>query len=147
MSREVVLNLWYVLDEEGIIYSLRTKAYVMEGSDEEKLAFLQERARLDYLIAEPFEIPKRFHLTIGVGQNAKRMPVVHVTMLERLDSPIALFEEAIKTIESRFPAQSNLSVPQDPLVCATPLMQNKFGIIQPKFSGQIIYLMRYSVKL
>lgn len=56
-DREVVLNLWYVRDEEGVIYSLRVKAYVIEGTDEEKLTFLQERAKLDYLIAEPFEIP------------------------------------------------------------------------------------------
>jgi len=28
---EVILNLCYVQDEEGIIYSLRAKAYVAEG--------------------------------------------------------------------------------------------------------------------
>jgi len=139
MNREVALNLWYVRDEEGIIYSLRIKAYVTEGSDEEKLAFLQERARLDYLIAEPFEIPGRFHLTIGVGHDAKKTPVAHVSMLETLDTPIALFEDAIRTIESRFPAQSDLNVPQDPLICTTPLMQNKFGIIDPHFSGRVRY--------
>lgn len=138
-DREVVLNLWYVRDEEGIIYSLRVKAYLIEGTDEEKLAFLQERARLDYLIAEPFEIPERFHLTTGVGRNAKRMPVAHVNMLETLDSRIALFEDAFKTIENRFPAQSDLNIPQDPVVCSTPLMQNKLGIIEPHFTGQIRY--------
>ncbi len=134
-DREVVLNLWYVRDEEGIIYSLRVKAYVAEGADEEKLTFLQKRARLDYLIAEPFEIPERFHLT----SNAKKMPVAHVNMLETLESPIALFEDAFKTIENRFPAQSDLNISQDPLVCSTPLMQNKLGIIEPSFTGQIRY--------
>ena len=64
---------------------------------------------------------------------------LHVTMLETLDSPIALFEDAIKMIESRFPAQSDLSIPQDPLVCTTPLMQNKLEIIEPHFSGQQKY--------
>ena len=34
---EVIMNLWYVRDGEGIIYSLRAKAYVAVGSDEEKL--------------------------------------------------------------------------------------------------------------
>ncbi len=134
-DREVVLNLWYVRDEEGIIYSLRVKAYVVEGTDEEKLTFLQKRARLDYLIAEPFEIPERFHLT----SNAKKMPVAHVNMLETLESPIALFEDAFKTIENRFPAQSDLNISQDPLVCSTPLMHNKLGIIEPSFTGQIRY--------
>ncbi len=138
-NREVILNLWYVRDEEGIIYSLRAKAYVGEGSEQEKLEFLQQRARLDYLVAEPFEIPKRFHVTIGVGRESKVMPVAHVSMLQTLDSPIALFEDAIKSLDSRMPAQSQLGIPQDPLVCTTPLMQNEHGVIEPRISGQIRY--------
>lgn len=138
-NREVGLNLWYVRDEEGIIYSLRAKAYVVEGTDEEKLAFLQERATLDYLIADPFEVPKRFNFISGVGHDEKEMPVGHIAMIETMDSPIALFEDAIKVIEKRFPAQSDLSIPQDPLVCTTPLMPNKHGIIEPRVEGHIRY--------
>lgn len=37
-NREIILNIWYVTDEEGIIYSLRAKAYISEGTDEEKIA-------------------------------------------------------------------------------------------------------------
>jgi hypothetical protein len=106
---------------------------------EDKLAFLQNRARLGYLIAEPFEVPERFHTTIVVGREARKMPVGHVTMLQTLDSPIALFEDALKTLEKRFPAQSDLSIPQDPLVCTTPLMQNSRNVIEPRISGQIRY--------
>ena len=130
-SGEVVLNLWYVRDDEGVIYSLRAKAYVVEGSDEQKLAFLQARAALDYLIAESFSVPERFHLAVG----ATRMPVGHVAMLQSLDSPIALFEDAVRVLEDRFPAQSNLAVPQDPLVCTTPLVQNPAGVIVPSIEG------------
>ena len=136
---EVIMNLWYVRDEEGIIYSLRAKAYVANGSVEETLKFLQERARLDYLIAEPFEIPTRFHMTIRADIGGKKMPVGHVSMLQTLDSPIALFEDAIKAIEARFPAQSKISVPEDPLVCTTPLMQNANGIIKPRIMGRTQY--------
>ena len=59
---EVGLNLWYVFDEKSIIYSLRVKPYVLEGTEEQKLSFLKKRAMLDYLIAEPFSIPKKFHI-------------------------------------------------------------------------------------
>ena len=104
---------------------------MVEGSDEEKLAFLQARAALDYLIAESFSVPERFHLNIGEA----RMPVGHVAMLQTLDSPIALFEDALRVLEDRFPAQSNLSVPQDPLVCTTPLVQNAAGEIVPSNEG------------
>jgi hypothetical protein len=133
------VNLWYVRDEEGVIYSLRVKAYVGAGSDAEKLEFLQQRASLDYLVADPFEIPRRFHIQIGIGHDSKVMPVAHISMLQTLDSPIAIFEDALKVIESRFPAQSQLGIPQDPLVCTTPLMQNKQGVIESRVSGQIRY--------
>ena len=134
-SGEVVLNLWYVRDDEGVIYSLRAKAYVVEGSDEEKLAFLQARAALDYLIAESFGVPERFHIMVG----GTRMPVGHVATLQGLDSPIALFEDAVRVLEDRFPAQSILTVPQDPLVCTTPLVQNPAGVIVPSNAGTFRY--------
>lgn len=138
-NREVVVNLWDVRDEEGVIYSLRAKAYVAAGSDDEKLQFLQQRASLDYLIADSFEIPERFHVSVGTGRDSKVMPVAHVSMLQALDSPIALFEEALKVIEGRFPAQSELAIPEDPLICTTPLMQNRQGIIEPRIDGTFCY--------
>ena len=135
-DREVIVNLWYVRDREGLIYSLRAKAYVAIGSEEEKLKFLQERACLDYLIAEPFEVPRRFHVHVaGIGESA-HLPVGHVAMLETLDSPIALFEDALREIENRFPAQSRLKIPANPLVCTTPLMADEDGNIEPRFSGR-----------
>ena len=133
------MNLWYVMDEEGIIYSLRAKAYIGSGSDEENIKFLQQRALLDYLVADPFEIPRRFHTEIMNGRDSQIMPVVHVSILQTLDSPIALFEDALKMVESRFPAQSQLEIPQDPLVCTTSLMPNEWGVIEPRVSGQVRY--------
>jgi hypothetical protein len=35
-SPEVVLNLWAYVDEDGYIYRLAGKYYVMDGDDEEK---------------------------------------------------------------------------------------------------------------
>ena len=137
-DREVVVNLWYVMDEEGVIYSLRAKAYVAIGSEEEKLEFLRQRAVLDYLVADPFEIPQRFYIGISnleTPDQSTIVPVAHVSLLKTLDSPIALFEDALKVIENGFPAQSQLSIPKHPLVCTTPLMQNSCGIIEPRFSS------------
>ena len=128
-NSEVILNLWYVMDENGFIYSLRVKAYVGTGSVAEKLEFLRQRSFLDYLIAEPFEIPKRFH--VRIGHDSKTMPIAQVAILRVLDSKIALFEDALKVIEGRFPSQSHIDIPQEPLVCTTPLVQNEQGIIEP----------------
>ena len=64
------------------------------------------------------------------------MPVAHVSMLDTLDSPIALFEDALKALESQMPAQSRVTIPQDPIACTTPLMQDSGGTIRPHFTGQ-----------
>lgn len=136
---EVIVNLWYVMDEDGIVYSLRAKLYVELGDDEEKLAFLKQRANLDYLIAEPFEIPERFHVQVDVDDPSKTMPVSHIAAIQTLSSPIELFEDALQVVEDRFPAQSGLEIPQDPLVCTTPLMQNEDGVIDPRIEGEFRY--------
>jgi hypothetical protein len=138
-NAEVIVNLWYVADSEGLIYSLRAKPYLGAGSDADKLHFLRERALLDYLVAEPFSIPERFHIRVGIGVEFKVMEVAHLSMLQTLDSPIALFEDALKSLESRFPPQSNMRIPQDPLVCTTTLIQNEQGVLEPQTSRLFHY--------
>jgi len=127
MNKEVCLNLYYVYDDQGIIYSLRIHPYVIEGSDEKKLNFLRERAPYDYLIARPFEIPKNFYIFI----NNERVPVGHITMLKTLDSPLAIFEDAIKEVEDSFPAQSAISISESPIICITALRGDEDGNIYP----------------
>ena len=63
-DNEIILNLWYVHDNNGFIYSLRARCYVGSGADDEKLTLLRRFAQTDYLIAQPFPIPERFHTTI-----------------------------------------------------------------------------------
>ena len=58
-SPEIIMNLWYVIDDLGVIYSLRARCYVHSGSDEEKLAFLRSCAETDFLIAQSFPVPER----------------------------------------------------------------------------------------
>lgn len=136
-GREIILNLWYVHDYNGIIYSLRAKAYIGEGTEEENLSFLQQRAPLDYLVAEPFEVPERFHMKVDEDGTPIVMPVGHISLLQMLESRIAIFEDAIRTIESRIPAQTKLDISKNPLVCITPLSQNEHELIVPKYSGKI----------
>ncbi len=137
---EIILNLWYVFDDTGMIYSLRARAYVQSGSDEEKLAFLQRLAGIDYLIARPFPIPERYHTTITEGKVRKKMPVMLVQALETHGGPVTaadLFDEAFKEIEKDLPAQTALSIPEDPLICLTGLRADKAGNIRPQIDGQV----------
>ena len=134
---EIILNLWYVLDNEGIIYSLRARAYVISGSDEAKTSFLKSFADQDYLIAKPFPIPERFHLTLlNSDGTRKKYPVTNTKILRSLPNRVDLFEDAIKVLESEFPAQTKLEIPQDPVVCITPLFGDENHEPVPRLQNQ-----------
>ena len=125
---EIILNLWYVYDDLGYIYSLRVRCYIGVGSEQEKLRFLQQHANLDYLIAKPFPIPKRFHVN--------GMAVYHKAALDLLEHPIDLFKDAIQAMERELPSQTKLSIPKLPLVCITPLFGNDQGETYPRFNDR-----------
>ena len=142
LKPEIILNLWYVQDTNDVIYSLRARAYVGTGTDEEKLTLLRQFAHTDYLIATPFPIPKRFHFQAahladtfnGISEPTKQMPVTHKLIIDPLDKSNTLFEDAIKELESGLPAETRLEIPKAPLVCITPLMTNEDGDIVPFFT-------------
>ena len=82
------------------------------------------------------KIPKTFH--VRIGPDSKTMPIAQVAILRVLDSKIALFEDALKVIEGRFPSQSHIDIPQEPLVCTTPLIQNEQGVIEPTENASLL---------
>lgn len=139
-----MFNLWYVHGGDEFIYSLRARAYVCTGNDEDDLAFLERLAATDYLIAKPFSIPKPFHIrqtAVETGVD-EILAVAHVTIVTQnavalgmVGSQITIFEEAIKQLEKEFPAQSGLNVPENPLVCITPLVGDEDGNISPEFKS------------
>ena len=125
-KREIVFNLWYLTDHTGAIYSLRAHTYVADGSDQDKLAFLRGRAGLDYLVASPFPVPDRYHVTLVESKaegssTERRVPVTDRHAIEVLGGPIVLFEDAFKQLELRLPSQTPLTVGPRPLYCLTPL--------------------------
>ena len=127
---EITLNLWFVSDDLGFIYSLRARAYMGLGSEQEKLEDLRKHAALDYLIARAFPIPVRFHTN---GQ-----PISHKAALAAID-PIELFEDAIKFLQSELPSQTPQDIPDKPLVCFTWLLGDDDGNISPQID-EVDYL-------
>lgn len=114
---EVILNLWYVMDQSGLIFSLKAKPYVAIGEDVDKTKFLQSRASLDYMIAKDFKIPENFtsHLS---GHTFKGIMYHSLTSLT---SELMLFENCFKDLEMEFSPMGGLKIPKEPLVCITPL--------------------------
>jgi len=130
---EIILNLWYVVDDLGAIYSLRSKCYVEVGDDEYKLNFLRSRATKDYLVAPPFPVPKAFHTAL-VGALRQELGVALLPALELLGGPQVLFEDVYREMERRLPAQTKLSIGRRPLVCITPLLCSDNDELVPQTS-------------
>jgi hypothetical protein len=128
---EIILNLWYVTDEDGLIYSLRARCYVHSGSDEEKVAFLRKLAETDYLIAQPFPVPEGFHIHLVGEEKEKQIPVASYNAIRETVPFISLFEEAIQAMQNQLPAQTKLNIGSDPLVCMTPLLGDEDGNMRP----------------
>jgi hypothetical protein len=134
-GQEIILNLWYVIDDDGLIYSLRARCYVHSGTDAEKLAFLQECAETDYLIALPFPVPERFHTTIIDGEKKQRVPMASYNGIRETVPFVALFEDVIQEMEKQLPAQTKLCIGQQPVLCMTPLLGDEDGNMRPLTSN------------
>ena len=135
---EIAINLWYLFDEHGIIYSLRGRAYVVAGTDEEKLSFLREFSRTDYLIAHPFPVPDRLHTTFVAEDNRLKLALADHRIIDDLGGIGVLFEEVLVELEKQLPAQTELSIGQAPIICITPLLANEHGILSPVTSPTVV---------
>jgi hypothetical protein len=130
-TAEIVANLWYVIDDQGFIYSLRIKLYICEGAEQEKLEFLRSRCYLDYLIARPFSVPKRFGTTFVGEEESIKYAVVHHDSMGPLGGIEQLFFEGLDTMETDLPMQTRLSIPESPLMKLTALALDSDGEIVP----------------
>lgn len=131
-SAEIVANLWYVMDNQGFIYSLRIKPYVCGGSDDEKLSFLKSRAYLDFLIARPFSVPSRFNTNFIEDDGSEtKYAVIHHDDAIRLGGIDQLFFEGLDELQKELPAQTKLSIPESPLIKVTALIVDDNGNIVP----------------
>lgn len=131
-SAEIVANLWYVMDDQGFIYSLRIKPYVCEGTDNEKLSFLKSRTYLDYLVARPFSVPARFNTNfIETDGSETKYAVVHHDDAIRLGGIDQLFFDGLDELQKELPAQTKLSIPESPLIKVTALVGDENGNIVP----------------
>lgn len=131
-TAEIVANLWYVMDHQGFIYSLRIKPYVCAGSDEEKLDFLKSRAYLDYLVARPFPVPRRFCTTFVESDGSETTyAVIHHDDAVRLEGIDQLFFEGLDELQKDLPAQTEMKIPESPLIKVTALTVDENGKIIP----------------
>lgn len=137
---EIVLNLWAYSDEQGYIRRIAGKCYGLQGSDEEKLQTLRILSAADYITTRWHPVPEHCQV---VGAEGKAVSGIAATT--ELLNPMAhesLFRELINELEADLPEQVvchggaqykgfRASIPQEPLVITTVVIEQKDGLLIP----------------
>jgi hypothetical protein len=140
---EVVLNLWAYADEDGTILRLAGKTYVMQGSDEEKLAMLRPLATSDFLSVSWSKVPSNFN--IQNIDNNEMSGVAHASMLTDRSYHDFLFGPLIEVLAQSVPEQLRsingdyqkfrLEIPDEPLCISTIVLEKEDGNLVPLIAG------------
>ncbi|MCS7054028.1 MAG: hypothetical protein NZM09_09900 [Ignavibacterium sp.] len=103
---EIILNIYLVIND-GLISELRAKSYEIDGNDDEKIKYLKSFAEKDFEYAKIFDAP-----TDNYG---KKMSYKNFYKLEKQGMQFQLFEQIFEYFQ----------VPDNPLVCITPVVDGK----------------------
>ena len=135
---EVVANLWVYADEDGLIARLAGKAYVLDGTDREKLDLLRQLAASDFLSAEWQPIPKNFGL---IGPDGQRLNFAQLHALQDENTKAALVGPLLDKLASSLPPQLcevdgeyqqfSMKMPEAPLTVLTVVMEYPDGRLVP----------------
>ena len=103
---EIILNIYLIIND-GFVVEFRVVAYEKEGGDDRKIAFLKSKAVEDFDKSYRFDAPS--------DKRGKFMPYYKFSRLESKGRQFELFEEIF----------SNFNVPENPLICVTPVVDGK----------------------
>lgn len=140
---EVVINLWAYSGEDGTILRLAGKTYVMQGSDDEKLALLRQLAASDFLCAHWQKVPSNFtiqHTDFGEMKGAAQAsmlgdPQYHEHLFGPLIEQLAQsIPEQLHSVNGEY-RRFRLDIPQEPLCVSTIIMESEDGSLVPMMSG------------
>jgi len=106
---ETILNI-YIVIENNIVVKFKAKAYDSDDGDNEKINFLKSRVRQDFNSAYVFDAPQ--------NDKGEFMAYSKFAKLEKRGLQFQLFEEMF----------SSFNVPENPLICVTPIVNGEFLI-------------------
>jgi hypothetical protein len=138
VKKEIVVNLWYVVAKEGmptpIILLLMGKAYGLDKnmSEANKLDFLQKQSLEDYKEAARLPVDTNYcDRNVNVVDLAGKDYSVPNTLplawfsLTPMNRKLLLFEPIFVKLEQ----DANITIPEQPLVCITPINIDKNGAL------------------
>ena len=103
---ETILNIYLIIND-NLVVEFRAIGYEMEGGDDNKIKFLKSKAVEDF--------PHAYHFDAPTNAKGNYMPYKKFSKLEKRGRQFELFEEIFK----------NFKVPQNPLICVTPVVDGK----------------------
>jgi len=135
---EVVANLWVYADEAGYVARIAGKAYVLDGTDREKLDLLRQLAGTDFLSAEWMPIPENFgvirpdgerirYAQLSVLSDEYEKSVLVGPMLEKL---AASLPEQLRQVDGEY-QPFTVQMPEAPLTVLTVVVEYPDGRLLP----------------
>jgi endonuclease IV len=103
---EIILNVFLEI-ENGYVVGFKGKSYLSDEGDNEKIAFLKERAKVDFASS--------FHFDAPTNKKGEFMKYSSFARLEKSGMHFQLFEEIFKSFK----------VPENPLICVTPVVDGE----------------------
>ncbi len=115
-AKEKTFNLFLFVDGD-VIGQLGACRHDLEGSDQQKLSFLQARVEADLAAATRFSLPDNYKLVLPDGTTTSGLRYQSYLQLSQMGKHIELFEEIFVHFEA----------PDNPLMCITPVVDGKLG--------------------
>jgi len=106
---ETILNI-YIVIENNMVVKFKAKAYESDEGDDAKIKFLKSRVESDFNSSFGFDAPE--------NDKGEFMSYAKFAKLEKRGMQFQLFEEMF----------SSFNVPENPLICVTPVVDNEFLI-------------------
>lgn len=104
--QETILNI-YLIIEDGKVISFKAKAYKHDDNDNIKIQYLKKHAKPDFDSAYIFDAPE--------NKNGEFISYDEFAKLEKAGRQFELFEEIFSEFE----------VPENPLICVTPVVNGE----------------------
>ena len=140
-AAEVCLNLWYFVDDSGVVLRLAGKAYALTGSDDQNLAALHLLSGADHLTATQASVPGHFRFVSEHGELTGAIPVSAIHQ-----SHGDVFGPLINQIERELPRcirsvadnleQFVMKSPPDPLCVTTAVYERADGELVARLCKQ-----------
>ncbi len=104
--KETILNIYLIINND-YVEEFRAVSYRKDGTDDEKIEFLKSKVNTDYKNAYRFDAP--------MDSKNNFMSYKKFAKLEKKGRHFELFEKIF----------SGFDVPQNPLVCVTPVVDGE----------------------